>query len=150
MRATYVKYQNEASRPPIQVTIVDGENDVMIRISDHGAYVTLKLKLILYIFYLSGGGLRNPRNQVSKPSDLFSFSHVRNATRLEDSRLGALRTVSSSEHGLRATVDEQIGNWQKERTQDLAPATVTVEQILQPSIGIGLPMSYIYATYVSP
>jgi len=129
MRATYVKYQNEASRPPIQVTIVDGENDVMIRISDHG------------------GGLRNPRNQVSKPSDLFSFSHVRNATRLEDSRLGALRTVSSSEHGLRATVDEQIGNWQKERTQDLAPATVTVEQILQPSIGIGLPMSYIYATY---
>ncbi|KAF8913924.1 branched-chain alpha-ketoacid dehydrogenase [Gymnopilus junonius] len=129
LRATYIKYQNEASRRPIQVTIVNGENDVMIRISDQG------------------GGLRSARNQVSKPSDLFSFSHVRNSTRLEDSRLGALRSVSLSEHGLRATVDEQIGSWQKGRTQIPTPATAVVEQILQPTIGIGLPMSYIYATY---
>ena len=48
---------------------------------------------------------------VNNPSDLFSFSHIRNASRLENSRLGALRTAS--EEGLRATVDEQLMLWQK-------------------------------------
>ena len=54
----------------------------------------------------AGGGLLLP--QIRSPSDLFSFSHVRNAKRLDDSVLGALRTVSSSSKGMRATVDEQL------------------------------------------
>jgi hypothetical protein len=95
--------------------------------------------------YLQGGGLICPDNSVSSPADLFSFSHVRNAARLEDSRLGALRTASRSEHGLRATVDEQIGSWQKAREQEALDFKDL--QIMHPHIGIGLPMSYIFATY---
>ena len=82
---------------------------------------------------------------MSKPSDLFSFSHVRNASRLEGSRIGALRTAS--EEGLRATVQEQVLHWQKhpgrhasDREQDVSSTP------LQSRIGIGLPMSNIYAT----
>ncbi|KDR83715.1 hypothetical protein GALMADRAFT_236055 [Galerina marginata CBS 339.88] len=128
MRATYIKHQSESYLPPIQVTIVAGEHDVGIRISDQG------------------GGLRGSRSQVFKPSDLLSFSHVRNATRLEDSRLGALRTASLSEHGLRGTVDEQVGSWNKTIPQE-SPTPDKAKQIFQSRIGIGLPMSYIYATY---
>lgn len=36
MRATYVKHYGKHSLPPIQVTIVGGELDVGIRISDQG------------------------------------------------------------------------------------------------------------------
>ena len=36
MRATYVKHYGKRSLPPIQVTIVGGEHDVGIRISDQG------------------------------------------------------------------------------------------------------------------
>ena len=107
-------------------------------------YQVMPLYLI-YSSYLQGGGLVCPANSVSSPADLFSFSHVRNAARLEDSRLGALRTASRSEHGLRATVDEQIGSWQKARQQE-APDLKDM-QIMHPHIGIGLPMSYIFATY---
>lgn len=53
---------------------------------------------------------------------------MRNATRLDDSRLGALRTASASAKGIRGTVEEQ-------------------EPVPVPTIGIGLPMSNIYATY---
>ncbi|KAF8165319.1 branched-chain alpha-ketoacid dehydrogenase [Crassisporium funariophilum] len=126
MRATHLKHQGEPSLPPIQVTIVAGEHDVGIRISDQG------------------GGLLVAQKHVSIPSDLFSFSHVRNAMRLEDSRLGALRTASLSEHGLRATVDEQVGRWQNVAVKNLDG---TGSQTLHQRIGIGLPMSYIYATY---
>lgn len=92
-----------------------------------------------------GGGLSSFQNEISNPSDLFSFSHIRNATRLEDSRLGALRMAS--EHGLRATVDEQVSHWQQ-----LVPSKGQGEEnsepkdLSQPRIGIGLPMSYIFAT----
>ncbi len=93
----------------------------------------------------SGGGLFIP--QIKSPSDLFSFSHIRNATRLEDSRLGALRTASSRSQGLRATVDEQLNVMaRKESTTDEAPD----RSAPHPRIGIGLPMSNIYATYVHP
>jgi hypothetical protein len=36
MRATYFKHMHESTLPPIQITIVAGENDVAIRISDQG------------------------------------------------------------------------------------------------------------------
>ena len=102
---------------------------------------------ILFILF-QGGGLSNIRNQVSKPSDLFSFSHVRNAARLEDSRIGALRTASTSEQGLRGTVDEQVGSWQRARAQERYDSNSNHTQAFHPRIGIGLPMSYIYATCV--
>ena len=83
---------------------------------------------------------------MAKPSDLLSFSHVRNAARLDDSRLGALRSASASEQGLRGTVDEQVGRWQKVREQEARSSAIDHKEYAHPTIGIGLPMSNIYAT----
>ncbi|KAI0081785.1 alpha-ketoacid dehydrogenase kinase [Panus rudis PR-1116 ss-1] len=132
LRATRLKHPHARQLPPIGATIVAGENHVMIRISDQG------------------GGLSIP--QIKSPSDLFSFSHVRNATRLEDSRLGALRTASSRREGVKATVDEQIDSWQhllKDGNSSDADelARTGGGKAPLPRIGIGLPMSNIYATY---
>ena len=91
--------------------------------------------------HILGGGLLSP--EIKSPSDLFSFSHVRNAARLEDARLGALRTVSSSTRGMTATVSEQIGSLQPDAHGEISPDPVDP----QPRIGMGLPMSNIYATY---
>lgn len=68
---------------------------------------------------------------------------MRNAARLADARLGALRTLSSSQHGMTATVSEQIGKWQRESDADVPADGVNPH----PRIGIGLPMSNIYANY---
>lgn len=89
---------------------------------------------------LSGGGLWTPSNPIHRSSDLLSFSHVRNSMRLEDSRLGGLRNASSSPLGIRATIDEQLGRWQDREVQK--QAGIAPHQ----RIGIGLPMSNIYAT----
>ncbi|TFK43504.1 branched-chain alpha-ketoacid dehydrogenase [Crucibulum laeve] len=137
MRATVVKYQGAISLPSIRATIVAGENDVGIRISDQG------------------GGLLSSENQIKTPSDLFSFSHVRNAARMENSRLGALRNASTSEQGVKATVDEQLGRWQQAMLHKIEVENEkTIEAHVReagegwhPRIGIGLPMSYIFATY---
>jgi pyruvate dehydrogenase kinase 2/3/4 len=64
--------------------------------------------------------------------DLFSFSHTRNSSRLEGSRLGALKSATSRTRGLLGTLKEQI---------DLKPETAASH----PQLGIGLPMSNIYA-----
>jgi pyruvate dehydrogenase kinase 2/3/4 len=104
----------------------------------------------------AGGGLCTPENPIKTPSDLFSFSHIRNATRLEDERLGALRTVSSSPEGVRATIGEQVGRWQNtllnqvERNIKCSPNGPELEAGVgpHPRIGIGLPMSNIFATCV--
>ena len=61
--------------------------------------------------------------------------------------MGALRTASLSKQGLRATVDEQVGRWQGAATEgenDLLKSSEIVA--FHQRIGIGLPMSYIYAT----
>ncbi|CCM01573.1 uncharacterized protein FIBRA_03633 [Fibroporia radiculosa] len=124
-RATRLRHPKNRQLPPIRATIVAGDNDVTIRISDQG------------------GGLLTPG--IKHPSDLFSFSHVRNPARLDVSRLGALRIVSSSGRGMTATVDEQL---------DVMRNSTEVEDPQQnagvsphPRIGIGLPMSNIFATY---
>ena len=84
------------------------------------------------------------------PADLFSFSHIRNSARLDDSRLGALRDASESTEGLRATVAEQL---EKKRTRRPVPLSgdnqpdpaQRVGADAHARIGIGLPMSNIYA-----
>ncbi|KAG6844903.1 hypothetical protein H0H87_002602 [Tephrocybe sp. NHM501043] len=97
-----------------------------------------------------GGGLFTPENQIKTPSDLFSFSHIRNATRLEDSRLGALRSFSSSAQGIRATVGEQVDRWQSDNNLADEEEANNPEREAgvgpHPRIGIGLPMSNIFAT----
>ncbi|KAH0840152.1 alpha-ketoacid dehydrogenase kinase [Lanmaoa asiatica] len=123
MRATSLRHRNAIALPPIHATIVAGENDVGVRISDQG------------------GGL--PSASIQSPSALFSFSHVRNATRMDNDRLGALRTASS--RGVKATVAEQVGDEivrsqegkDPEREAGIAP---------HQRIGLGLPMSNIFAT----
>ncbi|KDQ21018.1 hypothetical protein BOTBODRAFT_100797 [Botryobasidium botryosum FD-172 SS1] len=104
--------------PPIRATIVAGPDDIHLRISDNG------------------GGITTPK--VSSPEDLYSFSHVRNRSRLEGERLGALRDVSSSGRGMTATFAEQLA--------DITPAGVSKPDKIG-RIGLGLPMSNIYATY---
>lgn len=61
---------------------------------------------------------------------------------MEDARIGALRSASSNPSGVWATVGEQVGRWNT--TRGSLPDSGT-----QSRIGIGLPMSNIYATSVS-
>lgn len=118
MLATVIHRPESGTRPNIRVTIVNGKHDVSIRISD------------------AGGGLGLPSgNKTVTPEDLFSFSHARNATRLDNTRLSALRDVSLA--GVKGTVEEQIAKW---GSPTLSP-NVNVSRI-----GIGLPMSNIFAT----
>lgn len=141
-------HQQATSLPSVRVTITADEHDVGIRISDKGCLGSRSLNLLMAVSL--GGGLRSSRNPIKNASDLFSFSHVRNAARLDVSRLGALRTASASESGVRATIDEQLGRWQRARELYSTKSVIddaAVQQILHPRIGIGLPMSYIYARY---
>jgi len=124
-RATRLKHSHATRLPPVHATIVAGENDVAIRISDQG------------------GGLLSPA--IRHPSDLFSFSHLRNPPRMDDSRLGALRTVSSSRRGMTATVDEQVSEWKSQAALEDPQQNAGISA--HPRIGIGLPMSNIFATY---
>ena len=152
MRATIIKHHTSPSLPVIRATIVAGENDVGIRISDEGRRTPLRD--VSQINCIIGGGLRNPENLIKTPSDLFSFSHIRNATRMEDGRLVALRTVSSRPEGVRATVSEQVGRWQNTQHNHVEHKTENAGNGPEkeagvgphPRIGIGLPMSNIFAT----
>ncbi|KAH7343820.1 alpha-ketoacid dehydrogenase kinase N-terminal domain-containing protein [Rhizoctonia solani] len=117
MRHTVLRNAGVSEPAPIRATIVAGPDIMNVRISDQG------------------GGLRSSSSQTAH--DMFSFSHVRNATRLHDERLGALRHLSSSGRGLRATVDEQVARWNE--GADKRP--------LVGRMGLGLPLSNIYATY---
>ena len=81
--------------------------------------------------------------QIKSPSDLFSFSHLRNSTRMDHSRLGALRTVSLGKRGITATVKEQLLSIGQPKAR-----TVPDRSAPHPHIGIGLPISNIFATYV--
>ena len=66
---------------------------------------------------------------------------------MENSRLGALRTMSSTPEGVQATVGEQVGRWQSpgmyhnDRTPEWEAGISP-----HPRLGIGLPMSNIFAT----
>ena len=84
------------------------------------------------------------------PLDLFSFSHIRNSERLDDTRLGALRDASQSTEGLMATVAEQLGKRRTEKPvplsgDDRADPAQRIGAGIHARIGIGVPMSNIYA-----
>ncbi|KAK7049499.1 putative protein kinase [Paramarasmius palmivorus] len=132
VRATTVQHRGSPSVPPIRATIAAGANDVGIRISDQG------------------GGLHavQKQYQIKSPSDLFSFSHLRNSARMQDDRIGALRSVSSSPHGVWATVNEQVKNWELQKAENGDKSLTEHSEVgSHPHIGIGLPMSNIFATY---
>jgi pyruvate dehydrogenase kinase 2/3/4 len=68
---------------------------------------------------------------------------------MENSRLGALRTMSSAPEGVQATVGEQVGRWQSPGMQHNDRATDPEWEAgisPHPRLGIGLPMSNIFAT----
>ncbi|KAF5389102.1 hypothetical protein D9757_004918 [Collybiopsis confluens] len=109
IRATRFKHRGSRELPVMRATIAAGDNAIVL-------------------IMLVGGGLLTLQDQVKHPSDLFSFSHTRNSSRMENSRLGSLRTASSYGRGIWATVNEQVENGHM-------------------PMGIGLPMSNIFATY---
>ncbi|EKM80070.1 hypothetical protein AGABI1DRAFT_72910 [Agaricus bisporus var. burnettii JB137-S8] len=126
MRANLLAHRNSPSIPSIKATIAAGENDIGVRISDQG------------------GGLYSD-SQINEPADLFSFSHRRNAARMEHSRIGALRSASYSNKGVLATVAEQVDRWNHAKSDEVKDQATCTEP--HPRIGIGLPMSNIFATY---
>ncbi|EIM81216.1 alpha-ketoacid dehydrogenase kinase N-terminal domain-containing protein [Stereum hirsutum FP-91666 SS1] len=137
MQATVAHHPGTSSPPSIRVTIVAGADEICIRISDQG------------------GGLLTP--QIKNPLDLFSFSSIRNATRIEQQRLGTLRKASAQPGGVNATISEQVNRWQQQRQ----PISTTVPDTSKnqsdpeleagvahhPKLGIGLPMCNIFARY---
>jgi pyruvate dehydrogenase kinase 2/3/4 len=150
MRATRRLHVGSTHFPPIHATVVGNSDTVGIRISDQGLLRRQWLRLHILSNPSVGGGLLT--KGITSPSDLFSFSHTRNASRLEVERLVALRTASSHPHGVRATVDEQVKRWKEsapedDSTEHKAPSSTnhTFSRI-----GIGLPMGHIYATFVCP
>ena len=94
----------------------------------------------------AGGGLEDAG--VAVPSDLLSFSHLKNTSRLETSRIGALKTISTSPQGMTGTVAEQVTAW-KEHSGERSTVATPEESAgvgLHTRLGIGLPMSNIFAT----
>ncbi len=95
-------------------------------------------------------------SQIHTPSDLFSFSHVRNASRLGQDYLGPLRSASASPMGMRATVDELASRWKVEWRQREDGTPLKNDPELNsgvgrhPRLGIGLAMSNIFARYAKP
>ena len=84
--------------------------------------------------------------EITSPSDLLSFSHARNMMRLDTSRITALKSVSCRPQGMRATVDEQVEAW-KEGNNKLKSPERKAGVGVHTRLGIGLPMSNIFATY---
>jgi pyruvate dehydrogenase kinase 2/3/4 len=123
------------------------------RDADLGSRYNSRTHLAVYSTTELGGGLLNP--QIRSPSDLFSFSHVRNASRLEPDYLGPLRTASASTTGMRATVEELVSRWRDEWRQREDGTSLKNDPELksgvgcQPRLGIGLAMCNIFARCTS-
>lgn len=70
---------------------------------------------------------------------------------MDDSRIDALRSASSSPHGFRGTLDQRVEMWQGKRqgrdsvTHEVDPETQAGVG-LHPRMGIGLPLSNVFAT----
>jgi len=133
MQATVAKHGMKSNLPAILVTLVAAPDSIGIRISDQG------------------GGLLSP--QIRTPSDLFSFSHIRNASRLEQDHLGPLRTICASPTGMRATVEELVQRWKDEwpRSEDGTAQQNGADRksgpVHRPRLGIGLALCNIFTRY---
>jgi len=128
MSALRMKDDPELVPGVITATIAADEHSVNVRISDQG------------------GGLLLPENQ--HPSNLFSFSHLRNATRMNEDRLSALHRMTA--HGFPITVADQITRWkagQQQQLQNSQGAVASSEEEGVNRMGLGLPLSNIYARY---
>ena len=140
MRAVVEKHGSltkDPGPPAIRVTIVAGPNDINIRLSDQGMFLVFLIMTVDLL--ILGGGI--DISNVRSSADLFSFSHTRNASRMEVRRIGALRSASSRRKGLTATVQEQV--------EDVTALPDMTEEVVTPRLGIGLTMSNIYATCVT-
>ena len=130
----------------IRATIVASANDIHIRISDNGTSHHLLSAAEISTDLHIGGGLA-----VQNPKDLYSFSHIRNAARLGDERLGALRKASSRASVIYGTVAEQLAPLfpiKKQQGDEVTLAEPPASAAVPGGrIGLGLPMSNIYATY---
>jgi hypothetical protein len=101
--------------------------------------------------YTLGGGLLLPENQ--HPTSLFSFSHLRNATRMHEDRLSALHRMTAD--GFPITVDDRMTRWkagqqqqleqQRNHSQGANASSEEAEGVNR--MGLGLPLSNIYARY---
>lgn len=125
VRATAIQLHDKPDLIPgtIRATISSDDDEVYVRISDQG------------------GGLMLLASQI--PSDLYSFSHHRNTTRLDIERIGALQHLSQRKGGLWGTVHERL----LPRKQQSAAEEATEQEDVPQRIGMGLPLSNIYATY---
>lgn len=146
MQATVAKHGKKSDLPAISVTLVAAPDSIGMRISDQGTVHHID-KVCRPI--RPGGGLLSP--QICTPSDLFSFSHIRNASRLEQDHLRPLRTVCASPTGMRATVEELVQRWKDEwpRVEDGTALRNSSERksgsVHRPRLGIGLAMCNIFA-----
>lgn len=137
----------------ITATIAADENSVNVRISDQGQLIHFQSDGPAAIpnvtsIYTLGGGLLLPEH----PSNLFSFSHLRNAARMNEDRLSALHRVTA--RGFPITVVDQMTRWRAGQQQQLeqknhsqgANASSEKEEGVN-RMGLGLPLSNIYARY---
>ncbi|PVF94765.1 alpha-ketoacid dehydrogenase kinase [Serendipita vermifera] len=126
--STALQLQKAPDKVPgvIHATISSNADEVYVRISDQG------------------GGLMLLESQI--PSDLFSFSHHRNTTRMSDDRIDALQHLSRRKEGLMGKVSERL--LPKSEDSSLALQKDSQKPTTQRQrMGLGLPLSNIYATY---
>jgi pyruvate dehydrogenase kinase 2/3/4 len=86
---------------------------------------------------LEGGGLDT--SETGPPSNLFSFSHSRNTSRLDRARLHALRDATASSIGSKRAPELWFPVSDENPETGAGVAT-------HPRMGIGLPLSNIFAT----
>jgi len=152
MTALRMKADPERVPGVITATIAADENNVNVRISDQGRPIYLNLTNPRQsITSLLGGGLVLPENQ--HPSNLFSFSHLRNAARMNEDRLSALHRMTAD--GFPITIADQMTRWkagqqqqlEQQRSQSHGANWSNKEENGMNRMGLGLPLGNIYARY---
>lgn len=74
---------------------------------------------------------------------------MRNAARLDDVRLDALRGAMSSPRGIQGTVREQVEQEWRQAVSEGESSDLRERVQVPARIGIGLPMSNVYAGYAN-
>jgi pyruvate dehydrogenase kinase 2/3/4 len=81
------------------------------------------------------------------PSDLFSFSHHRNTTRMSGDVIDALQDLSRRKGGLMGKVSERLLPIKNEEVSPSVQQEGYKPTTQRQRMGLGLPLSNIYATY---